>query len=105
MPLALDLISALVMGSTLPVATTFLSMVSRFTSPSLDLSMVVLPSTAHPTNMRMAITRPIPPPIMKTRLRRLFLPLPLAIVRLLKVSIRAVGGRELLTKGYTRPAV
>jgi len=33
------------------------------------------------------------------------LPLPLAIVRLLKVSIRAVGGRELLTKGYTRPAV
>jgi len=26
-------------------------------------------------------------------------------VRLLKVSIRAVGGRELLTKGYTRPAV
>src|SRR5215472_1552944 len=79
MPLALLLISALVMGVTLPVATTFLAMVSRLTSASLDLSMVLLPLTAA-TNTRTATTTArLTPPMIRNRFLRLLLPLPFAM--------------------------
>src|SRR5262249_38171547 len=78
MPLALDLIAALVIGVILPVATTFLARVSRLTSPTLDLSMTVPPLLAA-IRIRSIRTPAAIPPETRTIFLLFFLPFPFAM--------------------------
>src|SRR5689334_4006925 len=76
MPLALDLISTLVMGSTLPVATTLLARSPRSTLASLVGSILVPPRVAAVTPSTMSTRARSDPPAYRSRLRFFFLPLP-----------------------------
>src|ERR1700675_1882080 len=78
MPLALDLISTLVMGSILPVATTLFARSPFSTLASLEGSILVplLDAISAPATTRITTAAAIELQIM-IRLRRFFLPLPL----------------------------
>src|ERR1700687_578069 len=78
MPLALDLISTLVMGSILPVATTLFAKSPFLTLASFEGSILVplLEAISAPATTRTTTAAPIELQMM-IRLRRFFLPLPL----------------------------
>src|SRR5579864_3692422 len=75
MPLAFDLISTLVMGSTLPVATTLLAKSPRSTLASFDGSILVPPRVSAITPMTAPSTTTTPTMIQIKRFRRFFFPL------------------------------
>src|SRR5690242_14083321 len=77
MPLALDLISTFVMGSTLPVATTLLARSPFSTLASLVGSILVPPRVAAVTPSTISTRARSDPPAYRSRLRFFFLPLPL----------------------------